>query len=206
MTTSKLGRSLRFSAAIAAIAIVAACGTKDPVTTTPTGNPEAAKSTAPATPEVKSIRAPETLGGRAKINDAQHNKLVTDTEAAIKAGSPNASSVFVAYYGTPDASKDKIYMFGATMKTDVSGKDFDASVADIAQVGGGAALQEVSSPDQGALGGKAQCGQVKVNSLMTAICGWYVKNFMVFVMWYGHEAKDLVAQLPAIRGEVETRA
>lgn len=203
MTINRLGRSLSLAAAIAAIATIAACGAKDPA---PTANPEATRSTAPATPQVKSIGAPNTLGGRPKITDSDHNKLVADTEAAIKAASPKATSVFVAYYGTPDATKDKIYMFGATMATDVSSKDFEASVADIAQVGGGAALEEMQSPDQGALGGNAKCGQVKVNGLLTGICGWYVKNFMVFVMWYSHSAKDLVAQLPAIRGEVETRA
>jgi hypothetical protein len=205
MTTSQLGRSMRFAAAIAAIAIVAACGTKDPVVSPPT-NAEATRSTAPATPQVTAIGAPDSLGGRPKITDADHNKLVADTEAAIKAASPRATSVFVAYYGTPDASKDKIYMFGATMASDVSSKDFEASVDDIAQVGGGAAMEEIQSPDQGALGGKAKCGQVTVNGLLTGICGWYVKNFMVFVMWYAHSAKELVAQLPSIRDEVETRS
>lgn len=205
MTTNQLGKTWRFAAAVAAIATVAACGTTDPAAG-PNSVPETTRSTAPATPQVTAISAPATLGGRPKITDSQHNKLVADTEASIKAGSPTATSVFVAYYGTPDATKDKVYMFGATMSNDVSSQAFEASVADIAKVGGGAALQEVQSPDQGALGGNAKCGEVKVNGLLTGICGWYVKKFMVFVMWYGHTAKDLVAQLPAIRGEVETRA
>jgi hypothetical protein len=55
-------------------------------------------------------------------------------------------------------------------------------------------MEEVQSPDQGALGGKAKCGQVRVNGLLAGICGWYVKNFMVFVM-----------STPSMRGE-ETRA
>ncbi|GIH03230.1 hypothetical protein Rhe02_12970 [Rhizocola hellebori] len=155
-------------------------------------------------PQVTGISAPQKLGSRAKITDSTHTKLVADAVAAVKAGTPTASSVFVAYYGTPDAKKDKIYLVGVDFST--ASVDLERSLNQTARDIQGQPLLVTEMPVQGDLGGEARCGDVQLLDMPSGLCGWAVKNYMVIVLWYNHEAGDLVKELAAIRGAVETKS
>ena len=86
-----------------------------------------------------------------------------------------------------------------------SNGEFEVNLADLAGWPSKGELSEIVVPDQGGRGGIAKCGVVNMPQSSEVLCGWHLQNFMVFVTWYEHKLSELVAELPAIRDEVEIR-
>ncbi|WP_157631885.1 hypothetical protein [Catelliglobosispora koreensis] len=203
--------ALRTALSAVLLALAAGCGGTDtPPAATPTTPTVQATSSPMPTPaaslarSVFAIKAPDSLGGRKKLTDATHTQLVSQTEATIKSSSTGLATAVVGYYGTADPAKNKMYMFGATMTFTVDSFSFARSLADITNTAG--KLTNIQKPAQGDLGGTAECGQVTIEKMPTAVCGWYVDKHMVFVMYYNHQVGDLVAELPKLRAEIEVAA
>lgn len=178
---------------------------KDPVGTLQPG--PKSQTTAPPVPTVTvTLTVPDKLGSRARITDSQHTKVAADTEAALKKDG-KVTSVVVAYYGTTDPKKDKIYIVGRAVSAPVSKSAFEAAFANMAKDAGLGEMTGVTDVDPGPLGGYAKCGLIKVEGLPVAACAWADEGSFVTVMWYNRQVTSQVkTELLTIRSQVETKS
>lgn len=181
---------------------------EDPENTGSKTNPTSSAGTKSAPPKKATykVTAPDTLGSRAKLTDATHSKLATDTETAIK-GDSRITSAHVGYYGTADATKDKVYLAAATTSTPLRKAEFEATFNGMAKEAGLAEMTGVTDVDPGPLGGFAKCGNLKIEAIPTAACAWADEGTFVTIMWYNKTLNSqLKAEMITIREAVETKS
>ncbi len=166
---------------------------------TPSGQPT---NTAPAI----TVAAPERLGNRAKLPDRTNTRMAADKEAAIKRDT-RFTSVVVAYYGTADPRRNKVYLAAATMNTTMSKAAFEAAFDGMAKEAGLADMTNVSEVPAGPMGGFARCGMVTVEKVPTATCACADEGSFITVMWFNKQLSNQIkAELITIRAAVETKS
>ena len=172
-------------------------------------NPSSSAKPPSGTPSKKptiKVAAPDKLGTRAKLTDSTHTKLAADTEAAIKKDS-RISTAVVAYYGTADARKDKVYLAAATTTVAMTKAAFEATFNGMAKEAGLADMTGVTDVDPGPMGGYAKCGMLKIETIPTAACAWADEGSFVTVMWYNKQLSNQIkAELITIRSTVESKS
>lgn len=162
---------------------------------TPTVNPS------PTRKVTVTLALPDKIGDRKKITDEQHAKAASETETNLKKDARITSTV-IAYYGTTDPLKDKVYLQGMGTTAPMSKSTFDTNFAALSKD----PMTDVVDIDPGPHGGHAKCGALKIQEVPVAACAWGDEGSFVIVMWYNQQVTDEVkAELLAIRGEVETK-
>ena len=173
--------------------------------TNSTATPRPSGSPTKKAPTIK-VAAPDKLGNRAKLTDSTHTKLAADTETAIKRDS-RISTAVVAYYGTADPKKDKVYLAAATTTTAMTKAAFEATFNGMAKEAGLADMTGVTDVEPGPMGGFAKCGMLKIETIPTAACAWADEGSFVTVMWYNKQLSNQIkAELINIRSAVETKS
>ncbi|GIH03228.1 hypothetical protein Rhe02_12950 [Rhizocola hellebori] len=182
---------MRFAVTVVTALAMAGCASKarpSEVSTTPF-------------PTVKGVQVPARLGERSIRTEAAPP---WDTPVSVE--SPFEIVTTHAYYGTADPGGDRMRLHVHVAKRVFTYDEFELILADVAGWPQKGELTDTVLPDQGGRGGKAKCGMVKLPDSGEALCGWQLPHHMVFVAWYEHTVTELVAELPAIRDEVEVRA
>jgi hypothetical protein len=161
------------------------------------------ESTAAPSGTVYHVVAPAKLGNRSKITDDEHNKLVEQVSASMKADA-KVKDAAVGYYGTPDPKKDKVYLAAITTSLAMSQKDFDDLFQGMVTQAGLEKMTDVAGADPGPLGGFASCGNLKIQDMPVAACGWSDAGTFGVIMWYNRALTQVKSQFVGMRGEVET--
>jgi hypothetical protein len=152
------------------------------------------------------VAAPDMLGNRAKLTDADHTQLAADTETVMMRD-PGVSYAVVAYYGTADAMDDKVYLAASTTKVALSKTAFEATFNSMASGAGLSDMTDVTDVDPGPLGGYAKCGMLEIATMPVATCAWADEGSFATVMWYNRQLSDEIkAEFISIRGVVETKS
>lgn len=194
------------------IAVVVALNRK-PASPPPVAEPRISLSpTASAQPSKKPgparLVTPDQIGTRAKLTDAEHTKLVADTEAKMKASGSAGTSYIVAYYGTADPKIDKVRIHGSnSVSGSMSRKVFDDQFIAIGKQFNGANTTGIVVVSPGAKLGFVSCGQVVAKDGMPlAVCAWAGQGTGTFVMvfWYNRAPSDAIKkEILVIRDLVE---
>lgn len=143
------------------------------------------------------IAEPATLGGLAKLESAEFDKLAQQMEDGL-ASMPGAKDSFAGFWGDPE--KDMIAAL-ATRATVISPRaELTASFREFGDV------KDVTAVETGSLGGVAECGTSSDPDGDLAVCGWADAGSVGMIIFYGKTAPDVLADFPELRAEIETRS
>ncbi|MEV0426271.1 hypothetical protein [Micromonospora sp. NPDC050495] len=147
------------------------------------------------------MTTPETLAGRPKVTDPQLQKAATDMVAEMKKDVPDATSTVGAFYGDPQ--KQDLVMIGG-----VSGliADPKKELADATKgLGSELAVSNFKSIDAGPLGGDAECGDGKAQTVSVGVCVWADRGSVGVLVLYFKSGADLQKEFAAMRGQIEQK-
>ncbi|MEU5720312.1 hypothetical protein [Micromonospora sp. NPDC047738] len=145
------------------------------------------------------VSAPETLGGRAKVDNPQLQAAATEMEAEIKKDVPDATSTVGAFYGDP-TKQDLVMIAGASgVMADPKKELEDATTGLGSELG----VTEFKTVDAGPLGGDAKCGDGKIDGDPVGVCVWADRGSVGMIVMYFKPASALQSEFVAMRGEIE---
>lgn len=148
------------------------------------------------------VVAPATLAGRPKVTDAQLQTAADQMVREMKSSVQNETSTVGAFYGDP-AKQDLVMIAGASGLLTDPKKEMDAAISGLsAQL----TVTNLAAVDPGPLGGEAQCGDGKAESVPLGICVWADKGSLGMVVMYFKSADQAKAEFVTIRGQVEQRS
>jgi hypothetical protein len=147
--------------------------------------------------------APDEVAGRAKITDADLQKVATEMVDGMKKELPNASSAVGAFYGDP-AKQDMFMIAGASGLV----RDRDKELADAFKELGstsGLKLGAAKDVEPGPLGGTAKCADGQAEGVQVAMCVWADAGSVGLVAIYFKKVSQIKDEFVQIRGEVEQK-
>ncbi|HCT81514.1 MAG TPA: hypothetical protein DGT23_34070 [Micromonosporaceae bacterium] len=148
--------------------------------------------------------APDHIGGRAKLTDAEYSRRAAKTETALKGTLNQGGSIVVAFYGTPDPKQDQIFVVGSTMPGPVKKATFDKEFVKTGPSIGGQPVTGIVDIAPGQAGGFVRCGQTTKDAMNVAVCAWSNEYCFVVVQWYNRTLNnDIKKEIVTIRGLVE---
>ncbi|HCT80839.1 MAG TPA: hypothetical protein DGT23_30595 [Micromonosporaceae bacterium] len=178
-------------------------GKSPTVPRTPVGELMTASPQQPTPKQVTvTVAAPAKLGNRPRITDAEHTTTADEVTATLK-GDRRVTTAVAAYYGTPDPKKDKVYLVAMTISTPMPKSEFEGTFAAITTQVGLGAMTDVADTEPGPLGGLARCGNLKVQEMPVAACGWADEGSFGVIVWYNKTLIQVKAQFIPLRAEVE---
>ncbi|WP_229073257.1 hypothetical protein [Actinoplanes sp. DH11] len=171
----------------------------------PGAAPSVAPSAAPSVPgpapqDVISIKEPDTLNGKSKIETAEAASLTTDLEKELE-GYPGAANAFGAVYGSPG---DKKLVAALAAEVDIDDPQLMLDTM-FQSFSGESQLAGVAPASTGTLGGVAQCGSAVVGKEDMAICGWADEGSVGMFLFLYETAVDVKGDFPGMRAEIETK-
>ncbi|HCU50800.1 MAG TPA: hypothetical protein DGG94_13540 [Micromonosporaceae bacterium] len=163
-------------------------------------SPSPSKKAAPVT----TLTAPDKLGTRKKITDAQHTQKVAETEAKLKSTLTPGAKIVVGYYGTADPKQDKVYLVGSTIPGPLKKSSFDKQFDAVGPSIGGQPITGVVDVSPGTVGGFIRCGQTTKDGMNVAACAWSNEYTYIVVQWYNRAlTADIKKEIVTIRALVE---
>jgi hypothetical protein len=149
-----------------------------------------------------SLVTPRTLGGRARLTDAQIQAGLDQTVSELRQNYSGITSTVAAAYGNP-AERDLVLVVGAAHVVRDPAKALGPFVAGMVQAG--LKVGSLAAVDPGPLGGVAQCGDAVVSGVAAGVCAWADRgSFGVFFVYFKNGA-TAKAEFVATRSAVERR-
>jgi hypothetical protein len=169
---------------------------------------QASPSNSPATaPNSKiTLVAPDTIGTRKKSGDATMNQALDGLEQSFGSLSTHGiGEPVAAVYG--DVLNNDLLMLVAFPVDDTSmmTSQFDLIFSSMSSAMGGHAGNITDVPP-GPLGGKARCGDVKLQSMDVAFCAWGDDGSIGMVFWYFATVSKVRSEFIPIREQVEQKS
>jgi hypothetical protein len=151
------------------------------------------------------VTAPDQLGNRKKITDAEHNQLVEQVTSSMESDT-KVEHAAVGYYGTPDPKVDKVYLAAITTRVAMTQSQFEDTFEGMVTAAGLEKMTDVVDANAGPLGGSARCGNLKIQGMPVAACGWSDDGTFGVIMWYNRALSQVQSEFIGLRGEVEKKA
>ncbi|BEL11981.1 hypothetical protein Q0Z83_101720 [Actinoplanes sichuanensis] len=148
------------------------------------------------------ITEPAKLGGRPKLTGAEFEGITEEFRAEI-ASDPTAGDSFGAFYGDP--TKENI-VIAVAVETEVPlpGVALGGIFNGIGS--GGLKVTNLTEASTGKFGGAAKCGDADGDGVPVAICSWADEGSIGMIMWHSKKAKQIKAEFPKLRAQIETRS
>ncbi|WP_433791637.1 hypothetical protein [Actinoplanes sp. CA-252034] len=171
-----------------------------------TTGPSATPTSAPTSeaPEVTiRIAEPAKLGGRSKLTDSEIADIAEGMRAGL-AADPGVRKSFSAFYG--DIEKQNVVVVAAAeIDVPLPGPALAGMFVGLGK--GGLQVPNPVAVSTGTFGGAAKCGDSKADGgVDVAVCGWADEGSIGMVMWYFKKAKQVKAEFPKLRAQIETRS
>lgn len=180
-----------------AVDAVSTGGTRTESTTEPTVAPTTTPPRATIT-----ITEPAKLGGRPKLTDAEFADITEELRDSI-ADEYGAQGSVGAFYG--DLDNENI-VIAIAVETEVPLPQV-ALAGTFAGVGsGGLKVTNLTEAPTGKLGGAAKCGDADAEGVDVAVCSWADEGSIGMIMWYFKKAKQVKAEFPKLRAQIETKS
>jgi hypothetical protein len=146
--------------------------------------------------------APDKVAGRAKITDADLQKVATEMVNGMKSEMPDASSTIGAFYGDP-AKQDMFMVAGASGLVRNADKQLDDAFRELAA--SGLKLGAAKDVEPGPLGGHAKCADGQAEGVPVAMCVWVDSGSVGLVAVYFKKVDQIKNDFVTIRGQIEKR-
>jgi hypothetical protein len=183
---------------------VDAAGTAGPRTEStagPTSEP-AVEPTTDAPRVTVRITEPARLGGRPKLTGEEFADITEEFQRSIAADF-GAGDSFGAFYG--DIEKENIVV-AIAVETEVPlpGVALSGIFAGIGN--GGLKVTNLTDAGTGRLGGAAKCGDADADGVAVAVCSWADEGSIGMIMWHFKKARQVRAEFPKLRAQIETKS
>ncbi|RKN29979.1 hypothetical protein [Micromonospora musae] len=167
-----------------------------------TGSPAPSQS-AGADPDVPgrviTVAAPQTLGGRPKIDLGADDGGVSEAGLPADSDVPEVTATAQGLYG--DIAKQDIVIVNAVASTGATRESrlslFISGVSKALNVG------NFTEADPGPLGGQAFCGDGNINGVPGAVCVWSDSGSTGALIHSLQSQEKLRSEFPALRAEIE---
>ncbi|MEU8662400.1 hypothetical protein [Actinoplanes philippinensis] len=149
------------------------------------------------------LTEPAKLGGRPKLTDADIAD-VAETMREGLAADPGVRKSFSAFYG--DVDKENVVVVAAAERdVPLPGPTLGGIFVGLGK--GGLNVTNQTAVSTGAYGGAAKCGDSKASgSVDVAVCAWADEGSIGMVMWYFKKAKQVKAEFPKLRAQIESKS
>jgi hypothetical protein len=87
----------------------------------------------------------------------------------------------------------------------MSQTDFENTFEGMVTAAGLEKMTDVADTAPGPLGGTARCGNLKIQGMPVAACGWSDAGTFGVIMWYNRALSQVQSEFVGMRGEVETK-
>lgn len=148
------------------------------------------------------ITEPAKLGGRPKLTGEEFDDITEEFRAEI-ASDPTAGDSFGAFYGDP-AKENIVIAVAVETEVPLPGVALGGIFTGIG--GGGLEVTNLTDAATGKYGGAAKCGDADGDGVPVAICSWADEGSIGMIMWHSKKAKQIKAEFPKLRAQIETRS
>ncbi|MBV1848512.1 hypothetical protein [Catellatospora tritici] len=149
------------------------------------------------------VVAPDKLGGRAPVEQAELKSLSETMKSGLSSAVPGASNVVAGFYGDP-AKQDMVMLFAAAAKMGNPEKELDEAFKGMGT--SGLTATDLASVDPGPLGGSAKCGSATTAGVDLAVCAWADNGSLGMFVWYFKSVDDIKTEFVTLRGQVEQQS
>jgi hypothetical protein len=148
------------------------------------------------------VVAPDTLGGRARNTDPNFEKIVETAKSNAGSGIKGAKATVAAFYGTAEKNNMVVIVAVAGLIASPE-REMTGMAKSMSTQGADITFTDV---DAGPLGGLARCGDMKLQGVATAICGWADDGSVGIIMFLGKSISDVKGEFLADRAAIEKRS